>query len=111
MSRVEIQLDVQYVKCGLAPEQVEWDPELRVFLTGHFERRATRIQLELGAQPTSHRVAGSRNPDLGDIPATAALVFMGIAKHRNDQGMCVVFLFIGVCSALTRCKRRRSLYD
>lgn len=91
MAKVQITLDVQYVDCGLAPQEAEWDPELRLFLTGHFERRAIQFPLKLGAKPTTHVVTGTRQPDLGDIPATAALVLMGIAKHRNDSGVpCMI---------------------
>lgn len=108
MSRVEITLRVHYVKCDLAPEEVEWDPELRTFFTGHFQRQAVRIPL---GKPHNHvnageksksnndnnddggaiKIVGTRAADLGDIPATAAIVFQGIAKHRNDYGVpCMI---------------------
>lgn len=86
MHHVSIQLDVNYVKCDLAPEQVEWDPELCVYLTGHFKRQMSRVPLELNKSMTCH-VQGTRAAELGDIPSSAAIVFMGIAKHRNDAGV------------------------
>lgn len=87
---MQITLGIQWTKDGLAPEQVEFDPELHMFLTGHFNR--TRIKTSLLHNVTSnHTVWGTRSADMGDIPATAAIVFMGIAKHRNDSGVpCMV---------------------